>query len=76
MTTNTATPTARNISTDVAECYAVELGSRLLGYASRRHDAPTFSLNLDNGVDLVAAPATIADAVLYIAAAHLATAAR
>lgn len=65
------TPTARNISTDLAECYAIELGGRLLGYAARRHGAPAFSLNLDNGTDLLASPATVAEAIDYIADASL-----
>lgn len=68
------TPTARNISTDLAECYAIEQAGRLLGYAARRHGAPTFSLNLDNGLDLLAAPATVAEAIDYIADATVAIA--
>lgn len=66
METTTYTIAATATTRPDAEAYTISRNGTIIGYAARRLDAPTFSLNTASGLDLLARPVCLADAVLAL----------
>jgi len=80
--TNTATDSIRSTVSTIGatisatltattEVYSVTSPTGISsGYAARRLGAETFSLNAENGMDLMASPSTLAQAIAILVAYH------